>query len=181
MSVSSVPVGAAAVLIAGLLTGVVASAVASPQPATAAPVPATKPPNSAAPIAQRGAKVSRYRPDRFAGRAGTFYKVIWGVDSLAVKWVESGEVVRFTYRVLDANKAKVLNDKKLEPSLIDPRAGVSLVVPSMEQVGQLRQSTDPEEGKSYWMAFSNKGRPVKRGDHVNVVIGQFQANGLVVD
>jgi hypothetical protein len=175
-------VGAAAVLIAGLLTGVVASAVASPQPATVAPAPATKqPPNSAQPIAQRGAKVSRYRPDRFAGRAGTYYKVIWGVDSLAVKWVESGEVVRFTYRVLDANKAKVLNDKKLEPSLIDPRAGVSLVVPSMEQVGQLRQSTDPEEGKSYWMAFSNKGRPVKRGDRVNVVIGQFQANGLVVD
>jgi len=78
-------------------------------------------------------------------------------------------------------KAKVLNDKKFAPSLIDPQAGVSLVVPSMEQVGQLRQSTDPEEGKSYWMAFSNKGRPVKRGDHVNVVIGQFQANGLVVD
>ncbi len=174
--------GTAAVLIVAVLTGVVASsAVASPQPATAAPAPATKPPNSAEPIAQRGAKVSRYRPDRFAGRAGTYYKVIWGVDSLAVKWVESGEVVRFTYRVLDANKAKVLNDKKLEPSLIDPRAGVSLVVPSMEQVGQLRQSTDPEEGKSYWMAFSNKGRPVKRGDHVNVVIGQFQANGLVVD
>ena len=173
--------GAAAVLIAGLLTGVVGSALASPQPATAAPTPTTKPSNSAAPIAQRGAKVSRYRPDRFAGRASTYYKVIWGVDSLAVKWVESGEVVRFTYRVLDADKAKVLNDKKLEPSLIDPRAGVSLVVPSMEQVGQLRQSTDPEEGKSYWMAFSNKGRPVKRGDHVNVVIGQFQANGLVVD
>jgi hypothetical protein len=174
-------VGAAAVLIAGLLTGVMGSAVANPQPATAAPAPAAKPPNTAESIVQRGAKVSRYRPDRFAGRAGTYYKVIWGVDSLAVKWVESGEVVRFTYRVLDANKAKVLNDKKLEPSLIDPRAGVSLVVPSMEQVGQLRQSTDPEEGKSYWMAFSNKGRPVKRGDHVNVVIGQFQANGLVVD
>ena len=171
----------AAVLFAGLLTAVTASALTGPQPATATQAPAAKPPSSAEPIAQRGAKVSRFRPDRFAGRAGTYYRVIWGVDSLAVKWVESGEVVRFTYRVLDANKAKVLNDKKLEPSLIDPRAGVSLVVPSMEQVGQLRQSTDPEEGKSYWMAFSNKGRPVKRGDHVNVVIGQFQANGLVVD
>jgi hypothetical protein len=174
-------VGTAAVLFAGLLTAVTAMAGTDPQPASAAQAPASKPPNSAQPIAQRSPKVSRFRPERFAGRAGTYYKLIWGVDSLAVKWVESGEVVRFTYRVLDASKAKVLNDKKLEPSLIDPRAGVSLVVPSMEQVGQLRQSTDPEEGKSYWMAFSNKGRPVKRGDHVNVVIGQFQANGLVVD
>jgi hypothetical protein len=31
------------------------------------------------------------------------------------------------------------------------------------------------------MAFSNKGRLVKRGDRVNVVIGQFRAEGLVVD
>ena len=98
-----------------------------------------------------------------------------------VKWGESGEVIRFNYRVLDAAKATVLNDKKNEPSLIDPERGVSLVVPSMENVGQLRQSAPPETGKAYWMVFSNKGRLVKRGDHVNVVIGSFRADGLVVD
>ena len=122
-----------------------------------------------------------YRPDRFAGRAGEYYRLIWGVDSLSVKWTESGEIIRFTYRALDPGKARGLNDKKSEPFLIDPRAGVSLSVPSLEQVGQLRQSADPEEGKSYWMAFSNKGRLVKRGDRVSVVIGQFRADGLVVD
>jgi hypothetical protein len=31
------------------------------------------------------------------------------------------------------------------------------------------------------MAFSNSGRRVKRGDHVDVVIGHFRAKGLVVD
>jgi hypothetical protein len=122
-----------------------------------------------------------YQPDRFAGRAGTYYRMVWGVDSLAVKWTESGEVIRFTYRVLDADKAKALSDKRAEPSLVDLRAGVSLVVPSMENVGQLRQSGEAENGKSYWMTFSNKGRLVKRGDHVIVVIGQFRADGLVVD
>lgn len=90
-------------------------------------------------------------------------------------------MIRFRYRVLDADKAKVLNDKRFEPSLIDPQAGVTLVVPSMENVGQLRQSAPPEEGKVYWMVFSNKGRLVKRGHHVNVVIGSFHADGLVVD
>ena len=124
---------------------------------------------------------SPYRPDRFAGRAGEYYRLVWGVDSLAVKWTESGEVIKFTYQILDPDKAKVLNDKKNEPSLIDPRAGVKLVVPSMEKVGQLRQSSTPEAGKTYWMAFSNKGRLVKRGDHVIVVIGRFRADGLVVD
>jgi len=44
--------------------------------------------------------------------------------------VEAGEIIRFAYQVLDADKAKMLNDKKLEPSLIDPQAGVRLVVPA---------------------------------------------------
>jgi hypothetical protein len=45
----------------------------------------------------------------------------------------------------------------------------------------LRQSSTPEAGKSYWMAFSNSGRVVKRGDRVDVVIGLFHANGLLVE
>jgi hypothetical protein len=162
-------------LVAGVLASsvlVVTVGAQSPAPA-ATTAPAAKPSVTAAP--------SRYRPDRFAGRAGKYYELIWGVDSLAVKWTESGEVIRFTYRVLDAGKAKTLNDKKAEPALIDPQAQVKLVVPSMEKVGQLRQSSTPQAGKSYWMAFSNKGRLVKRGDRVNVVIGQFRAEGLVVD
>lgn len=123
----------------------------------------------------------RYRPDHFAGRAGAYYRLIWGVDNLTVRWAESGEVIRFSYQVLDPNKASALNDKRNEPVLIDPRAGVQLVVPQMDKIGQLRQSATPEAGRSYWMAFSNKGRPVKRGDHVIVKIGQFKADGLVVD
>ena len=129
----------------------------------------------------RPAAKGRYHPDRFAGRAGEYYRLVWGVDSLAVKWAESGEVIRFTYRILDADKAKTLNDGRNEPSLNDPRAGVKLVVPALENVGQLRQKTTPESGKTYWILFSNKGRPVKRGDHVAVVIGAFHADGLVVD
>lgn len=127
------------------------------------------------------ATVRRYRPDRFAGRAWKHYQLVWGVDSLSVRLVESGEVVRFSYRVLDPDKALALNDKRSEPSLIDPGAGVTLVVPAMEKIGPLRQAGPPEAGKAYWMAFSNKGRPVKKGDHVDVVIGQFRAQGLVVD
>lgn len=95
--------------------------------------------------------------------------------------MESGEVIRFAWRVVDPEKAKMIHDKKFEPSLIDLQAGVSLVVPSLEKVGQLRQASTPEAGKSYWMAFSNKGRRVKRGDRVDVVIGQFRANGLMVE
>jgi len=110
-----------------------------------------------------------------------YYQNVWGIDSLTVKAAESGELIRFNYRVLDAAKARQLNDKKAEPSLIAPRAGVMLVIPSLEKVGQLRQSSTPEEGRVYWMAFSNPRRTVKPGDRVNVVIGHFHADGLVVE
>jgi hypothetical protein len=127
------------------------------------------------------AQTAHYHTDRFAGRAGKYYELIWGIDSISVKLVESGDLVRFSYRVLDPTKAAALNDKQNQASLVDPRAGVSLVVPSMEKVGQLRQSAPPEEGRSYWMAFSNKGRLVRRGDRVDVVVGRFRASNLAVD
>jgi len=106
---------------------------------------------------------------------------VWGVDALSVKLAESGQVIRFAWRVLDPDKARVLHDKRIEPTLVAPGVGVSLMVPTFEKIGQMRQSAPPEAGKTYWMAFSNKGRLVKRGDRVNVVIGTFRADGLVVD
>ena len=189
-------------LLAGLLVGSSAWAQAGAQPANSAQAPAPPPATQAAPapapakaaaspvpakaVPSSAAAKSRApsvnnQPNRFAGRAGAFYRVVWGVDALSVKWTESGEVIRFSWRVLDPERAKVLNDKKVEPSLIDPQAGVGLVVPTMEKIGQLRQSASPEVGRSYWIAFSNKGRLVKRGDRVNVVVGPFRAEGLVVD
>src|SRR6266550_1235890 len=104
--------------------------------------------------------------------ARMFYQVMWGVDSLGVKSVESGQMIRFSYRVIDVEKAN--------PFLIDEKARVKLVVPTMEKVGQLRQSSTPEAGKSYWMVFSNKGNFVKRGNRVSVEIGRFRVDGLVV-
>jgi hypothetical protein len=125
--------------------------------------------------------LSHYAPSRFSKRATMYYQDIWGIDSLTVRSTESGELIRFSYRVLNAAKAGQLNDKKSEPALIDPRAGVQLVVPSLEKVGQLRQSSTPEEGRVYWMAFSNPRKVVKKGDRVDVHIGTFRAQGLVVD
>jgi hypothetical protein len=163
--------GTTDMLLAGVLaSGILVFGARAQQPAAPA---AGKPPVAAAPY--------RYHPDRFAGRAGAYYRGVWGIDTLSVKSVESGQLIRFSWRVLNADKAKALNDKKSEPSLIDPEAGVSLVVPAMEKVGQLRQSSTPEVGKSFWMAFSNRGGLVKRGDRVDVVIGPFRAEGLVVD
>jgi len=141
---------------------------------------APAPTQSATPAANASG-VSRYHPNRVSKRAGEYYGLIWGVDSLSVRAVESGALIRFTYRVLDPEKAKILNDKKVDAFLDSPAKNVRLSIPSLEKVGQLRQSTTEEAGKSYWMAFSNPRRTVKRGDRVNVVIGKFHADGLIVE
>ena len=145
-------------------------------------------PQSTTPLAQAGASakpapaVSHTNLASHVSRqAQMYYEGVWGVDSLQVRYTESGEMIRFSYRVLDPDKAAPLNDKKAEPSLVDPEAGVKLKVPEMEKVGKLRQSSTAIAGKSYWMAFSNSGRRVRPGDRVIVQIGLFRADGLVVE
>jgi hypothetical protein len=112
--------------------------------------------------------------------ARAFYSDMWGVDQLTVKLADSGQLVRFDYRVLDAAKAAPLNDRASEPVLLDEASHAVLHIPVMEKVGPLRQSMPPETGKTYWMVFSNKGGPVKAGHRVSVVIGSFRVDGLVV-
>jgi hypothetical protein len=121
------------------------------------------------------------RLNHLSGRAEMYYEGVWGVGELRVKAAESGQLIRFNYRVLDPEKAAALNDKKAEPELFDSQAGVRLSVPQMEKVGKLRQSSTPKASMTYWMAFSNPTLAVKRGHRVDVVIGSFRATNLVVE
>lgn len=163
-------------LLAGILaSGILVSPVTAQNPA---------PTQSATPAAKPAPALTPYRnqPDRLANRASAYYEAVWGIEAPKIKAVESGVIIRFSYRVLDPEKAKLLSDKKLNPVLESPEKGVRLVIPSMEKVGQLRQAPhEIEAGKSYWMAFSNSGRRVKPGDRVDIVIGDFHARGLLVE
>ena len=154
-----------------LLTGVLAGGLLVSPSGAQSPAPANPVP------APRRTSLANHVPVQ----AHMYYQGVWGVDSLTVKYTESGEIIRFSYRVVDPQRAVPLNDKNAEPSLIDPQAGVKLVVPQMAKVGKLRQTSTPIAGKSYWMAFSNSGRRVRPGDRVIVEIGHFRAEGLVVE
>ena len=102
-----------------------------------------------------------------------------GIDNLRVQETASGALLRFSYRVLDANKAKALHNERSKPFLIDEKTGAVLQVPDMPKVGELRPKGTPVNGKEYWMVFSNKGF-IKPGSRVDVVIGSFRAVGLQV-
>jgi hypothetical protein len=124
---------------------------------------------------------SPYRPVKLTQNAKTHYKALWGVDRLKVTYTASGNLVRFSYRVIDPTLATVLGDKKATPYLYGQRSRALLQIPVMDKVGQLRQTGTPQTGQEYWMVFSNKGNHVRKGDRVNVLIGAFRAEGLMVE
>ena len=162
----------AAALASGIF--VIGTVVVAQTPAS--PAQAAAPPKPAPGVVRKAPSVAG-----LSRRATMYYQGVWGVDSLRVKYTESGEIIRFSYRIVDPEKAAPLNDKSVEPFLTDAQAGVKLSVPQLEKVGKLRQSSTPIAGQSYWMAFSNSGRRVRPGHRVNVEIGHFRAEGLVVE
>jgi hypothetical protein len=171
-----------AILLAALFTGTALVSPSVAQNSGSTPgSPSTSHPAASAAKSQRPRHGSPYRAVGYSTHAKNFYKLKWGVEPESVKQVSSGTMIKFTYRVVDANKAKALNDKANSPYLIDPQARVRLVIPTMEKIGQLRQTAEPEAGKVYWMVFSNKEGFVKQGARVNVVIGKFHIDGLVVE
>lgn len=140
-------------------------------------------PAATAPRTSRDAakRTSPYRPVKLTRRAKLYYASAWGVDRLKVSSTASGNLIRFSYRVIDPALAKALADSSATPYLFGQRSRALLQIPVMEKVGPLRQRGSAKAGQDYWMTFSNKGTPIKPGDRVNVMIGAFHADGLVVE
>jgi hypothetical protein len=114
-------------------------------------------------------------------RQGLYYKRNWGVEIIGVKPVSSGYMLAFKYRVLDPEKAKLLNDRKTRAFLRDEATGTVLSVPAMENVGELRTGAAPEADRTYFMIFGNPGKLVRSGSRVSVVAGTLHVDGLIVD
>ncbi len=138
-------------------------------------------PPAAAPKAAAPHAGSQFHPSSVPGSASQLYASQWGIEGLRVAYTSSGNLLRFSYRVIDPRLAAPLADKKFTPSLYSPKHHAVLSIPVMEKVGPLRQAMGQEAGKDYWMAFSNQGQLVKPGERVNVTIGSFHADGLLVE
>jgi hypothetical protein len=171
-------------LLAGLLAGslVVCAprAQADPQAARSTKSQAT---SAAVPTAAPSTRApARHLVDvPYSGRAEMYRARRFGVDHLRVRSVASGSSLEFRYRVLDPDKAQMLTDKRAKPLMIDQATGYRLEVPTMEKIGELRQTATPEQGREYWMVFANKGKLVKPGQRVDLMIGSFRAEGLTVE
>jgi hypothetical protein len=132
-------------------------------------------------VAKRTKVTSPYKTMRLSEKAKDFYPAAWGVDKLRVNYTSSGNLIRFSYRVVEPKLSKALGDHESTPYLFAPRTHAMLQIPTMEKIGQLRQLGASEPNKEYWMVFSNKGNLVRPGERVNVIIGKFHADGLLVE
>ena len=110
----------------------------------------------------------------------TYMKRKWGVELMFIRATAAGYMVEVRYKVLDPEKAAPLFVRKTKPILNHVDSGVQLAVASPAKSGPLRNSDVPLPDHTYWMLFANPNRIVKAGDRVNLQIGDFAVEGLVV-
>ena len=113
-------------------------------------------------------------------REKTFLKRQWGIEILYVRQTAAGYMLEFRYKVLDAEKAEALFERQTKPLLTHVETGSIMIVPTPAKTGALRNSNLPLDGHTYWMFFANPGKLVQPGEHVNIEIGDFLVEGLVV-
>ena len=110
----------------------------------------------------------------------------WGIELIDIQRTAANFFLRFRYRVIDAEKATPLLQRKYasNPHLIVEKNGAKLDVPFSRKIGTLRQSVRTanqiKPGKNYFALFANPGQYVESGDMVTVVIGDFRAPNIVV-
>jgi hypothetical protein len=106
----------------------------------------------------------------------------WGIELVAMRSTAAGHMVDFRFRVVDAEKAAPLLKQQTKRFLVHQVSGKVLSVPNTAKVGLLSNSTtNPQNGRTYWMFFGNHHKLVQKGDRVTVAIGEFRAIDLEVE
>jgi hypothetical protein len=133
----------------------------------------------AAPAASSAAPAKTSVPH--SQREELYYARRYGVGELRVHSISAGASLEFRYRVVDAVKAKGLFDNRAAAVIIARKTGTKLSGPAIEKPGTLPGAATPEVGKEYWLTFANRGKIVKPGELVDVMIGPVRISGLIVE
>ncbi|MBL8324623.1 MAG: hypothetical protein JNJ89_06650 [Rubrivivax sp.] len=143
-------------------------------PATMTQAPAA-PAMAAAPVASR-ASTAPEAPVATTLAAAPLAAPTYGIEFLDTRLSAAGSLVDLRYRVLDADKAAPLLDRKVRPVLVQVGTGKRFYVPQPPIVGALRQTVraanPPQVGRTYFMLFANPDRTLKGGDALALFIGE---------
>jgi hypothetical protein len=102
----------------------------------------------------------------------------WGIEVVAMRLTGANYMLDFRYRVLDADRAASLFERANKPTVIHKETGAKLEVPRPAKTGPLRPTNPPQQGRIYFILFSNPGL-VSAGDEVTVSIGDFEVDVTV--
>jgi hypothetical protein len=120
-------------------------------------------------------------PGTWHARQSLLVQRRYGIDVVGVRRLASGWMLEMRYRVLDPVKATPFGNEHLRPYLLHDKTGAKLAVPSMENIGELRQSGRLKADRDYYMLFGNANQLVQSGDLVTVVVGNARIEGLIVE
>ncbi len=105
----------------------------------------------------------------------------WGIKIESLRLSAANYILDFRYRVIDPIKAAPLFIRKTKPYIFDQLSNKKFVVSSPPKVGPMRSNANPAANRVYFILFTNPGKFVKSGNKVNVVIGDFKAEDLIVE
>ena len=104
-----------------------------------------------------------------------------GVNIHGLVLSSAGYMIDLRYRVVDAEKAAPLMDKKIKPYLLVQATGARLDIPDTPKVGMLRQlprNDSVKQDRDYFIMFTNAGHRLNSGDKVDMVVGQTRIENL---
>ena len=105
----------------------------------------------------------------------------WGVKVLGIRRTALGYMLDFRYRVVDAEKAAPILDRRITPYVEIKETGVRLLVPQAPKLGSMRQTSFAVKAdRDYFIVFANPSQIVGKGDLVSVVVGDFETPALAV-
>jgi hypothetical protein len=117
-----------------------------------------------------------------AGPSASSIEEIWGVKVQGIRRTAAGYMLDFRYRVLDAEKAAPILDRRITPYLKVTKTGARLLVPQAPKLGSMRQTSFAVKAdRDYFIVFANPYQMVHAGDQVSVVVGDFESQILIVE
>jgi hypothetical protein len=134
-----------------------------------------------APVPASGAAAPTTKHVAHNQKEELYFERRYGIGQLRVHSISSGASVEFRCQVLDAEKAKAFKDTRAVPVMIERKTGTKLSVLATDNGGKSRQTAAPEAGQEYRVVFGNRGKIVKPGNLVDVVIGTVHMSGLIVE
>ncbi|MDJ0785135.1 MAG: hypothetical protein QNJ22_24430 [Desulfosarcinaceae bacterium] len=103
---------------------------------------------------------------------------VHGIRFESLRLIGGDHFVDFRFRVLDADKAASMLDRKQDAYLLHEPTDLAFSVP-MTKVGPLRASAvGPKPGRTYVILFANRNKIIQENDPVQIVIGDIKTEGL---